>query len=104
MVPTLPVLYADAAMVPTCAVATSSAAFAGPSDAASFFSSSLVFFRLIRISLYDSTTSSSWSDALSIFLVMSLVDGAACAAVAVVPEMAIARTATARARSRRAGV
>ena len=72
---------------------------AGPSEAASFFSSSFVFFRLRFILLYDSTTSSSWSDALSIFLVSSLVDGAACAAVPEVAVIAIARAATTSARS-----
>jgi anaerobic C4-dicarboxylate transporter len=86
-------------MASICAPAATSAALAGPSDAASFFSSALVFFRLRFILLYDSTTSSSWSDALSIFLVSSLVDGSACAAVAMLPVIAIARAATTSARS-----
>src|SRR5688572_4958757 len=53
----------------------------------------------MRSLLYDSVTSSSWLDAASIFLVSSLSDGAACAAVASEPVITIAVAATTSARS-----
>src|SRR4051794_41028863 len=98
-VPTWPVMYAVAAIVWTWALATLRASFAGPRDAARVFSSAIVFCRLMFILLYDSVMSSSLFDKASICFVSSLVDGAAWAAVAVVPEIATVSTATTRARS-----
>src|ERR671920_1395299 len=98
IVPTSPVLYAVAAMLCISALATLRAALAGPRDLTSFASSLLLLARLIRIALYDSTTSSSSSDAFWIFLVTSL-DGAAYAAVAPVPEIASAIMTTASVRN-----
>jgi len=54
--------------------------------------------------LYDSVMSSSWFEAASICFLSSLAEGAACAAVAMVPVIASAIAATTSARSLVRGV
>src|SRR3954471_8447504 len=97
-------MYDVVARLLTCALATIIFALAGAREAASAFWSAAVFFSSMLSLLYDSVTSSSWLDIVSIFLVSSAVDGAACAAVAIVPVSASDIAATTSDRSLVRGV